>query len=30
MLDAVQSSLSALVPLEKNQGWTKKFWFGTS
>ena len=30
MFDAVQSSLSTPVPLEKNQGWTKKFWFGTS
>ena len=30
MLDAVQSAFSTPVPFEKNQGWTKKFWFGTS
>ena len=30
MFEAVQSSLRTPVPLEKNQGWTKKFWFGTS
>ncbi len=30
MFEAVQSALSGEVPLVKNQGWTKKFWFGTS
>ena len=30
MLDFVHSSSTTPVPLEKNQGWTKKFWFGTS
>ena len=30
MFDAVQSALSGDVPLVRNQGWTKKFWLGTS
>src|SRR5262249_16745776 len=30
MFDAVQSALSVLVLLDRNQGWMKKFWLGTS